>query len=397
MKHFLCKTTPLLLVVNSIWGEPLSVEIADFGQKKQVCPTYCTCEPLPPRPCSNWLSWDTWVDFLYWEAMEDNLEPAGIKESIILIGFSGLEKGPFLNMNFTYKPAFEVGLGVNFDHQLLDLRVDWIRYWNTSNVNGNGNQYYPMQLEPATLAAYLNGISLAGGGLGTAAPFSFNQTWKLEMNILDLLIGTLHKGNKIVEWHPYVGLRSQWINQFLINSYTANLVNGGRQVGIAIDNLHTTSWAIGARAGIDAKWLMGSGLFFYSNGAGDLLYTNGTYHGKTLALVPSAPPPGPVDWHGDVMQKNIQAIKPHLELELGFGWQAYLGCQESASIDLSAGYGFQVFFDQNMFRHFTTAFEEISLISAVSELVGVLATPISTQPDGSLYIHGLRVSLGFTY
>ena len=126
----------------------------------------------PPYPqMAPWTTQTSWVDFLYLQAMEDNLEPAAVKASIITIGFAGLNQGTVLPMNFDYKPAFEVGTGVNFAHKDIDLWVEYFRYASTNITSASGNQYYPMQLEPAVLLAFIYNTNIAGGVIGSAAPF----------------------------------------------------------------------------------------------------------------------------------------------------------------------------------------------------------------------------------
>ncbi|HSX11430.1 MAG TPA: hypothetical protein VLF94_06940, partial [Chlamydiales bacterium] len=51
----------------------------------------------------------------------------------------------------------------------------------------------------------------------------------------------------------------------------------------------------------------------------------------------------------NVRQNDLGYLRTHLDLELGLGWERYLRCNK-LHVDLSAGYGFQVFFGQIMFR-----------------------------------------------
>jgi hypothetical protein len=78
-----------------------------------------------------------------------------------------------------------------------------------------------------------------------------------------------------------------------------------------------------------------------------------------------------------VRQKDIDYLRTHLELELGFGWGSYFD-NNNWHIDLSAGYALQVFFDQNMFRHFETGNHR--------------TTAYSSLPHGNLYVQGLTAT-----
>ncbi|MDE3046910.1 MAG: hypothetical protein KGI83_01020, partial [Verrucomicrobiota bacterium] len=77
-------------------------------------------------------------------------------------------------------------------------------------------------------------------------------------------------------------------------------------------------------------------------------------------------------------QTKLGTLRSHMDLELGFGWGMYLDCN-NWYIDLAAGYGFQVFYDQNMFRRY------------VESGTGA-ASANSLVPGGNLYVHGLTAT-----
>jgi hypothetical protein len=76
-----------------------------------------------------------------------------------------------------------------------------------------------------------------------------------------------------------------------------------------------------------------------------------------------------------VKQSGIPTVRPHVNLDLGLGWGSYFD-NNNWHIDLAASYGFQVFWDQNMFRHFNDDVMQAN----------------SIMPNGSLYIQGLNVT-----
>ena len=77
-------------------------------------------------------------------------------------------------------------------------------------------------------------------------------------------------------------------------------------------------------------------------------------------------------------QNDVSTLRTHLDLELGIGWGSYLN-KNKLYLDLSAGYGFQVFFDQNMFLHHAQP---------------LVFTPRYTLfYSGNLYIQGLTASI----
>jgi len=387
-------------------GTSAFAEIAGSFLRKKEEPKVLALPKEKPWYCmpmeESWVSYNAWINFLYWQPLEDNIEPAGFKENVTDIGFSGPTNSGFVvNMGTNFKPGFQMGFGTNLDYGEVDLSAEYTRFYSTNHQEASNNQYIPMQLDPGTLFTFLNGITNATGGIGLAAPFSYDETWDLKMNIADLELGSWSHKRKFIETHPFVGLRGAWIDQTLDVEYVANFVNSGEQVGTTGAMVKTKSWAIGPRGGIATNVKLGKGFKFYAVGAGDLLYTNYKWHGQSFALVPSAglSDVGPVNWKSDSTQSNISTLRSHFDLDLGFRWGICFNDRKSR-FEFSAGYEMQVFFDQNMFRHFTTMIEEIGILAAPSvetELIGVVSTPISTEPDGNLYLQGLKVSADFTF
>ncbi len=370
----------------------------DKGQQETTIVVKHTPVPNERPPCemASWFSCETRGDFLYWQAIEENLEPCSVEESVIPISnnFTGLNADTFINMSFDYQPAFQVSTSFKFDHEYLDLTADYTRFYVTNRISGTGNHYYPQQLDAATLLVFLNGISTTSAGANSAYPFSFDQTWKLKMNLADLSLGRMSYDGKVFKGRIFLGMRAAWIDQDLQSDFIANLTNGGQEIGFAGTSLQTKSWGVGTRIGLDTTWKIGRGFQFYGNGSGDVLYTEYKYQGISFAEVPTAALP--VDWNSNVLQRGISAIRLHTDLELGFKWSKCFHRQK-ARFDLSAGYGFQVYFDQNMFRFFSTAYEKVAILQATSALVGVLAAPLGIAPNGNLYIQGLRVAAAITY
>jgi len=393
----------LLLVGTSVFAE--TGEIATCDTKKQKCQH---CEPKRAYFCwpldKSWVSFNAWSNFLYWQPLEDNLEPAGINKSLISLGFQGKNAASVINMDFDYKPGFQLGFGANLDHGEVDVSGEYTWFCANQHLRKSGNQFYPMQLDPGTLVAFLNGITNAAGGLGTAgipaAPLSFVQTWKLKMNLADLDLGSWRTRGKVLEAHPFIGLRAAWIDQFIDAAFTGNLLANGAILGHTGASVSTHSWAIGPRGGINTNWKIGKGFKFYWDAAGDLLYTNYEWHGQSVAFVPTFGDSlvGPVNWESNVTQTSITTLRTHFDIDLGFRW-GVCTCDRTFRFELSAGYQFQVFFDQNMFRHFTTMIEEVGTVngSALTELIGVVTTPVSSDPNGNLYIQGLKVGAEFAF
>jgi hypothetical protein len=75
----------------------------------------------------------------------------------------------------------------------------------------------------------------------------------------------------------------------------------------------------------------------------------------------------------DVKENHINTLRPHIDLEWGMGWGTYF-CNHSWHVDFAATYGFQVFWNQNMFRSSTGPNYRYLM------------------PNGDLYVHGLTLT-----
>jgi len=114
--------------------------------------------------------------------------------------------------------------------------------------------------------------------------------------------------------------------------------------------------------------MIGEGFRMIGNGSVDILYTRvqTTNTKEQLAVTGFAP----ITFAFPEARPDF--LMPHMALEYGFGWESYFDCN-NWHIDLLATYGFQVFWDANLFREMD------------SNAYGKLS-------NGNLYMHGLTVS-----
>lgn len=337
----------------------------------QVCPPVDPCCPAWPTPVLNAAynypariqtrcPWDIFCDvsFIYWQATEDNLE-LGISNSTNANLAQGIN-GRFINMDFDFKPGFKVGIGGNFAHDNWDTRFEYTWFHNTnsksSDADSGGN----------ILATVGSPLVVSHGGVYQSG----NQHLNLKMDIIDWTMGRwYYVGTKLV-FHPTFGIRADWIRQNLSTEYTRT---GTAFTSISADtaNVHqkTRSWGLGPEVGLDANWNVGWGFRFFGNAEADLLFTDYTKlsFSETHTIAPGSPV--------STSQGRVYTVKPHFDLELGLGWGTYLDCN-NWYMDFAVGYDFQVFFDQNMFRHFN---DDVMVAN-------------SLLPNGNLYLQGLTAT-----
>lgn len=350
-----------------------TIFISTTFSQDQYCYEECSQEIRPLIAAYNAPSgivvqgcWDLLLkaSFIYWMPYQEHLE----------IGFISSEFTPtlvdadFANANFTYKPGFRVGIGYKIDRDNWDTSLDYTWFRSSQNtsvsLNPEGTKLlFPVFIFPdVTASSYLQG----------------SQDWQLHMDLLDWALAREYFVGTSLTFHPFLGVRAAWIRQNLKNGYFDEST-GFLAFRNVISNQSSNSWGIGPRLGIQSDFLLGQNIRFYGIGAGDILFTQYTHINYSQIATNDSGTDTELNTYR-IRQNDLNYLRPHIDLELGFRWGTSFAC-EKRYVDLSLGYCFQVFFNQNMFRHFT------------SELV--LAK--SVCPNGNLYIHGLNINVRFDF
>jgi hypothetical protein len=347
-------------------------------RKAQLVPGYNA-----PAAISLVESWDVYLiaTYLYWQARQENIEIGLVSqndpEGIHVPGGDGPFSTTYNNNisttdpNFTYRPGCRFGIGT---------RLGWDG-WDASAIytwfhGGIGSGVTPL---PTTGTAnniippkYLYAIQ------GETDDFFYqnaDQSWSWKMDFLDLsLARSSYSGTKFV-LRPLFGARAAWIRQKLKTSYMGSTTYASTLGYTKSTNQDSSvSWGIGPRAGFESNWLLGYGMRLIGNGSLDVLYTRYRLRkNDQIAFLDGRA--SPIAENISVSQK-IDYLRAHTDLELGFGWGSYFD-YDNWHIDLWATYGFQIFWNQNMFRNFQDP----------SSMPGK-----SIAPNGDLFIHGLTVN-----
>lgn len=335
-----------------------------FSENTQCAPV-CT-EPSQP-PCQKEFvaaccptgkgCWDLFAtgSFIYWTPYQDNMELGIVSPPS---DSSYALHGNVVNFDSNYTPGFQIGIGTNCHQETRDIYLQYTWFHGNQNtdvsLSSTGSHVlFPMWETPdASQATYFNG----------------KEDWRLHMDLLDLEFGKHYCVAADLSFRPFYGLRAAWIRQNVEVDYTheATGVLGSPNVSIT---QRSHSWALGLRGGLSTNWMFCKSFRIYGSGNGDLLfaqYTNLRWHQEGIA-------PGALY---TVRQHNLNCLRGHLDLELGLGWGTSFA-NHKKYVDLSASYGFQVFFNQNMFRNFV---DDQALAKSIS-------------PNGDLYIHGLTATV----
>lgn len=300
-------------------------------------------------------SWDAYTvgSFTYWQPIQENMELAIVTNSSNAIDFIN---GSVVNMDFDYKPGFKIGLGLDFFHDKWTgyAEYTWFRGSQHVSKNVNTNAANPtIELDPLW-GAPNNNLYVIG-----------SENWQLDMDFVDAEFARcFHVGTRL-SFQPFFGARGAWIRQRVHVNYQVPISSIEENI-----REKAQSWGIGPRTGLHSNWILGQGFRLFGNSACDLLYTRYLH----LSYQEHETTANTTTIRGAVHQKDLDYLRTHLELELGIGWGSCF-YRKRWHIDLSAGYGFQVFFHQNMFRHLCTN-------SADSTFV----------PDGNLYMQGLTAT-----
>ncbi len=301
------------------------------------------------------------VSFTYWQPIQENMELGVVNDSSNALD---LVNGDEIDLDHKYKPGFKIAIGMNLDYDKWDtvIAYTWFRGTEKAKVSLNPNDPLIALLPAWQIPDFLNPQYDSG-----------SEEWKLEMDLIDWdLRRKYHVGQELC-FHYFIGLRCALIRQDLDVDYiNRNPANFFIWPSTHIDKT-SRSWGLGPRMGLFSDWNLGKGFRLYGNGEFDLLFTQ--YDLKSTQKSEVAVPNRYI-----VEKDNSNYLRAHTELCLGLGWGSYFQC-ERYYFDLSADYGFQAFFDQNMLR-----------VPVDTQSVGR-----SVLPNGNLYMHGLTITVRFDF
>lgn len=309
-------------------------------------------------------SWDFYTtgSFTYWQPIQENMELGIVTNTNDNTFFAN---GNVVNMDFDYKPGFKVGIGMDFDHD------NWDAYSEYTWFRGSHSTSTSLDINSA-VERLIHFWGVTDGNTFTSG----SEHWTLNMDFVDAVLARCYYVGNALSFRPFFGGRGAWIRQHVKVDYNqpSNALGASNATRLLVKE-KSHSWAVGPKVGLNTNWMLGQGLRLYGNGAGDILYTRYT----ELSLHDIHTTATTADSQGSIEQHNLDYLRTHLELELGIGWGSYFD-NNNWHVDLSAGYTFQVFFNQNMFRRLCDA-------NANSTFV----------PDGNLYIQGLTANIRFDF
>lgn len=307
----------------------------------------------------------TKATFLYWQPIEEGLT-FGLTTTNIP---TDINEGPFLgadivDMDFDFKPGFKVGVGLGSDYDNWDVYLGYTWY----HISESKTIYPP---KDGRLFYYLWFVdqNVEDGGSFTSS--NVKGTWNLNMDIVDLELSRSYYVGKKLIFKPVVGLRGDWIDQNM--HVQANLSS----IGEKNSRNKSESWAVGARMGLDTKWVLPCGFKAFGDFFASLLYTDYNKVTKEEDAINVAVY-GPTYLSAD---SKFHALRSNLEFSLALGWGTCF-CKCNNYIEATIGYDFNVYFNQNMIRFFSDAFT----LDIGNE-----------HPAANLYTQGVNLTMKFDF
>jgi len=391
-----------LMAAASIFGQDLAANTS--AQKAPQPRPSCDQKPVcPPKPCcperpemklncaynaparvevDSCSCWDFYfgASFIYWEAMQDNMEFAAVTSTGGLYNFydtaaNSVTSSEIIGHDFSYKPGFKVLAGMNFDRDHWDgyFEYTWFKSTTTTSVEvGADPATFYNGVVPTRGNAYLLANLNASANSSAATFNSAGQEWTLKFQSLDAALARTYYVGTQLTFRTIMGARFAWFSQKLGDTFSAD--GTLNQTGVAAtynEKQNFSSWGAGLVAGLNTKWMLGEGFSMIGNGSFDLLYTRvQTTNAKFKYATTGSAGPAVYKFPDD----RPDFVMPHASLEFGFAWGSYFDCY-NWHVDFAATYGFQVFWDANLFRD-----------SNGSQVA------FSQRGDGNLYLHGLNIS-----
>jgi|GEM_PF-6275361 len=270
-----------------------------FLEAKVVCPPE-SCGYSAPYKINTCNDLMLEMDFLYWQAIEDNLSIGATDTEILCVPFE-------------FDPGFRAQAGMTFNWDNWQVIAEYTRY-----AQGIRRQRSRINIVPYWIVSDRR----------------YSQTdakWNLRYDSGAISLGRDAYVGKCSTARIHIGIEGMRVRQRMDVSY----YNG--QGETRSDN-NLRSWAVGPRMGWDTKWFICSTFNFFSEVRGALLYTDFTTNDQEVYL------------NGDLVGKAIKgnecAVNPKVDISAGFGWGK---CIRRMYFQLKAGYSATILWNQNQF------------------------------------------------
>lgn len=313
------------------------------------------------------------ASFLYYDVQQSGMEIASGATNVQLPSFSYAtavsDNQKIFTQKSEYSPGFKVGIGGVVGNWDLLAEYSWIHTNTTSNFTPPNTSFGAPVLVSHN---WFQSLSLNNTPLSAT---NIQSNWKVQLNILDLLIARPMYVSPHFIFTLVGGLRSMLIYQHLNIDFTEAPNTVASMPEQPIHSLNkSTLWGVGPKFGAMSYLLLPNNFRLQGNIAFSLLFSHNEVH-HTEDASSTNQIPQTIDF--SVNAKGY--IKDIIEMGLGFGWGTYVA-QNRYHIDFSASYDFAIFADQNIMKRTLDGF-----------LTQSIGTPLN------LYIQGLNITFSLDF
>ncbi|MDJ0651867.1 MAG: Lpg1974 family pore-forming outer membrane protein [Simkaniaceae bacterium] len=197
------------------------------------------------------------------------------------------------SLDFKWDWGLRVGLGYNFEHDGWDFKGQYTRYdTNSSRSVSNGSFVI-------TKLPYLTQLRAAATLCANA-----KSQYNLDYKVLNVELGRVYSMSRKLSFRPYWGLKTAWIDQTQMSSYSGISMTSTNSMDIKDD---CKFWGLGPYLGLDSKWHLGYGFSLFNNIAGSLLI--GSFDSKKKFSSDSG--------NTENIADNSQALSPAAQMQIG--------------------------------------------------------------------------------
>lgn len=271
------------------------------------------------------------ASFLYWIAQEDGLTVAALQHN-------PLPNPPpqsinYTHMNFGYDPGFRVSLGMDTGNcDDWTINADYTRLHSKHHASLSIPTIFFHAMRPNFLSV---GIDF---GIDPVNGYSFLRShgeWENDIDLIDVSLRRPFCVSRKLVFSPFIGLRGGWLDQSYNGTYLATSLAHLTETFPLSSRSKQTTWVLGPRAGVSSSWLLGCGFNLFGNVAGSLLYQK--FHNTFQDYDVNGP------FSNTSEDKSV--VTPNLELGLGVGYETCFA--NDARLNITLGYDFQIFWNQN--------------------------------------------------
>lgn len=242
----------------------LSADMARDGQSQPKPlgvtsqPTNVITPPVAPKvsECCNYI---LTADFIYWRTSNDSdaFALSGVGTPAPVQGVPSVippKKGSYKLPDFDFEPGFKIGAGLKFAHDGWDLYANYT--WLHPET------FKKTVKDPTGLLQDVQSDLVLDSPTITKAINRFRQS----LNVLDLELGRNFFLSRFMTLRPYFGLKSAWIHQSNMTSYTpTSFSNSVITITDLIEKRKIKSWGMGIRGGISPVWYFIKDFGLYGN------------------------------------------------------------------------------------------------------------------------------------